>query len=75
LALFLSLLEILLQPPITLGHVLLARLVTILFLLQHKQQIFLPVVLQTAPNLLLASPDDHETAPAYADRVHLPESP
>src|SRR5258708_35210844 len=31
----LSLLEILLEPPIALGHLLLAKLVTILFLLQH----------------------------------------
>jgi len=32
----LSLLEILLKPPITFGHLLLAKLVTILFLLQYK---------------------------------------
>ena len=32
----LSLMEILLKPPITFGHMLLAKLVTILFLLQYK---------------------------------------
>jgi hypothetical protein len=47
----LSLLEILLQPPIALGHLLLAKLVTILFLLQHEQQIFFPVTLQAPRDL------------------------
>lgn len=46
------LLEVLLQPLIALRHLLLAKLVTILFLLQHKQQIFLPVALQTPRDLL-----------------------
>ncbi len=54
LAPILSLLEILLKPPIALGHLLLAKLVTILFLFQHKQQIFLPVALQTPRELLLS---------------------
>ena len=49
-----SLLEILLKSPIALSHLLLAKLVTILFLLQHKQQIFLPMALQTLRNLILA---------------------
>src|SRR5439155_15719721 len=49
----LSLVEILRKPPIALGHLLLAEFVTILFLLQHKQQIFLPAALQTPCNLLL----------------------
>jgi len=42
------------QPPIALGVLLLAELVTVLFLLQHKQQVFLPIVLQTARDFLLA---------------------
>src|SRR5262249_1411863 len=54
LAAILRLLEILLELPIALGHLLLAKLVTLLFLLQHKQQIFLPVALQTPRDLLLA---------------------
>src|SRR6201984_3207003 len=53
LATIFSLLEILVELSIALGHLLLAKLVTILFLLQHKQQILLPVALQTERNLLL----------------------
>src|SRR6266581_5920427 len=47
------LLEVVLQPPIALGHLLLAKLISILLLLQHKYQIFLPVALETARDLLL----------------------
>src|SRR6516225_948012 len=54
LAPILSLLEILFELAIALGYLLLAKLVTILFLLQHKQQIWLPVAFQTLRNLLLA---------------------
>jgi hypothetical protein len=50
----LSLLQILLELPIALDHLLPAKLVTILFLLRHKQQVFLPVALQTLRDLLLA---------------------
>jgi hypothetical protein len=50
----LSLLEILLELLVACGHLLLAKLVTLLFLLQHKQQILLPVALETPRNLLLA---------------------
>jgi hypothetical protein len=39
------LLEILVELPIALCHLLLAKLITFLFLLQHEQQIFLPVAL------------------------------
>jgi hypothetical protein len=49
----LSLVEILLQLPIAFRHLLLAKLITILFLLEKKQQIGLPVALQTLRNLLL----------------------
>ena len=49
----LSLLEILRELAITLGHLLLAKLVALLLLLQHKQQVFLPVAFQTPRNLLL----------------------
>ncbi len=37
-----------------LGHLLLTKLVTILFLLQHKQQILVPVAFQALCDLLLA---------------------
>src|SRR6266849_1749370 len=47
------LLEVVLQPPIALGHLLLAKLISILLLLQHKYQIFSPVALETARDLLL----------------------
>src|ERR1700730_1831113 len=50
----LSLLKILLKAPIAVRHLLLATLLTLLLLLQHKQQIFLPVALQTPRDLLLA---------------------
>src|SRR5215472_17172196 len=54
LASVLSLLEIVIESLIALDHLPLAKLVTILFLLQDKQLIFLPVTLQTPCNLLLA---------------------
>src|SRR5205807_6883469 len=47
-------LQILLQLPIALGHLLLAELIAILLLLQYKQQIWLPVALQIVRDLLLA---------------------
>src|SRR5882724_478833 len=49
----LSPLEILFKLPIALSHLLLAKFVTILFLLQHEQQIFLPITFETSCNLLL----------------------
>src|SRR6266700_2257211 len=49
-----SLLQILLDLSIALEHLLLAKLVTILLLLQHKQQVFLPVALQAQRDLVLA---------------------
>ena len=49
----LSLLEILRELLIALRHLLVAELVTILFLLQQKEQIWLPVAFQTLRNLLL----------------------
>jgi hypothetical protein len=46
-------------------------LLTILFLLQHKQQVFLsscpPDSIQSAPRS--PAPEDYETQPAYADHV------
>ena len=61
----------LLQIPLDLS----IALVTILLLLQHKQQVFLPVALQAQPDLVLARPHPRviETQPAYADRVRRPE--
>jgi hypothetical protein len=47
-------LEILLEPLIAFGHLLLAKLVAILFLLQDKQEIFLPIAFQTARDFFLA---------------------
>jgi len=47
------LLKIMVELTITLGHLSLAKLVTILFLVQHKRQILLPVTLQTEGDLLL----------------------
>jgi hypothetical protein len=44
----LSLLDILFDLAIAFRYLLLAKLVAILFLLQHKQQIFLPIAFQTA---------------------------
>src|SRR5205807_7384160 len=52
-AAILSLLEILPELSIALRHLLLAELVTILFLFQDKEQIRLPVAFQTLRNLLL----------------------
>src|SRR5205807_4640303 len=49
----LSLLEILRELAIALRHLLVAELVTILFLLQQKEQIWLPVAFQTLRNLLI----------------------
>ena len=40
----LSLLQIVVELPIALGHLLLAELITILLLLQHKQQISAPKI-------------------------------
>jgi hypothetical protein len=48
------LLEILIELPIALCHLLLAKLVTFLLLLQHEQQVFLPVALQILRDLFLA---------------------
>ena len=45
LAPILPLLEILLELAIALCHLLLAKLITFLLLLQHEQQVFLPVAL------------------------------
>jgi len=53
LAPILSLLEILLELPMALCHLLLAKLITFLLLLQHEQQVFLPVALQIARDLFL----------------------
>jgi hypothetical protein len=47
--------KILLQPLIALGHLLQAKLVAILLLLQHKQMFFLPVAFQTARDFFFAS--------------------
>src|SRR5437879_10051827 len=49
----LSLFEILVELAITLGHLLLAELIAILLLLKDKQQIWLPIALQTQRNLFL----------------------
>src|SRR6201981_1222888 len=57
LAAILSLLEILRELAITLCDLLLAKLVSLLLLLQNEQQIFLPVALQIARDLLLARLD------------------
>src|SRR6516164_4790024 len=48
------LLEVLLQALIAFGHLLLAKFVAILFLLEHKQQVFLLVPLQAARDLFCA---------------------
>src|SRR6202790_642170 len=72
LAPILSLLEILLEPPIALGHLLLAKLVSILFLLQHKQQIFFPVTLQAPRDLLLARFHPRITKHSQLMRIALP---
>src|SRR5207244_11922563 len=48
------LLKIVFEPLIAFGHLLLAKLVAILFLLQHKQQIFLPIALQAPRDLSLS---------------------
>jgi hypothetical protein len=53
--------EILLKLAISLGHLLLAKLVTILFLLQHKQQIFLPVALRKAASLWDRPPQSEQS--------------
>jgi hypothetical protein len=53
LAAILSLLEIVVELPIALGHLLLAELITLLLLLQDEQQVFLPVALQIPRNLRL----------------------
>ena len=54
LAPILPLLEILLELAIALCHLLLAKLITFLLLLQHEQQVFLPVALQIPRDLFLA---------------------
>jgi hypothetical protein len=46
-------LEILLELPLALCHLLLAKLITFLLLLQHEQQVFLPVALQIPRDLFL----------------------
>src|SRR6516225_872568 len=56
-AAILSLLEILLKLAIALRHLLLAELIAILLLLQQKQQIWLPIALQTLRNLFLTGLD------------------
>ena len=53
LAAILFLLEIVVELPIALGHLLLAELITLLLLLQDEQQVFLPVALQIPRNLRL----------------------
>src|SRR5215469_13093803 len=50
----LPLLQILLQSLITFQDLFLAKLIAIVFLLQLKQKVLLPVTLQTACNLLLS---------------------
>jgi hypothetical protein len=47
-------LEILPEPLIAFGHLLLAKFVALLLLLQHKQHIFLPVAFLTARDFFLA---------------------
>ena len=71
----LSLQEILLELVITLGHLLLAKLVTRLFLLHYKQQIGLPMALQAPSYVLHAGlhPEDPARQPVDADHVRLPE--
>src|SRR6516225_691507 len=53
------LLEVLLQALIAFGHLLLAKFVAILLLLEHKQQVFLPVPLQAAGDLFFARLDPY----------------
>jgi hypothetical protein len=54
LAAVLLLLEILLELLVASSHLLLAKIETLLFLMQHKEQVFLPVALQILRDLFLA---------------------
>jgi len=73
----LSLPEILLKLAIALGHLLVTKLVTILFLFQHKQQIFLPVALETPRDLLLGRlhPPIMESSRLMGSARHNPSRP
>jgi hypothetical protein len=66
LAAILSLLKIEVELAITLRYLPLAELIAVLLLLQHKQQIFLPVALQTPRNLFLT-----RLHPAVSERSQL----
>ena len=46
--------QILLDLAVAFDHLLLAELITVLFLLQEEQQVFLPVALQMSRDLLFA---------------------
>jgi len=66
----LSLFEILVELAITLGHLRLAELIAILLLLEHKQQIWLPVTLQTLRNLFLTG--SHARIPKLSQLMRIP---